>query len=144
MPLFSKYFVATQISFYCWFSIALYQILPCLCSLQTITVAICSHVIPSYPVCIGLWDYFWKNNLKLSHKNNRKLSQVNAQCELGLMGHCSLAEKNRQRPEKRLFSKFSFLLHIYLSRRNIFVFTKISYFSRLEKPWGKNKMLIFG
>ena len=52
------------------------------------------------------------------------------------MGHCSFTKKNRQRPEKWLFSKFSLLLHIYSSRRNFFVFTKISYLQPLREIMG--------
>jgi len=44
--------------------------------------------------------------------------------------------KNRRRPKKWLFSDFSFLLHIYTSRRNFLLPSKFHIFSRSEKSWG--------
>ena len=49
---------------------------------------------------------------------------------------CDLDKKNRQRPKKWLFSDFSFLLHIYTSRRNFLFPSKFHIFSRSEKSWG--------
>ena len=59
------------------------------------------------------------------------------------MGHCSLTETNRQRPKKWLLSKFSLLLHIYSSRRNFFVCTKISYLQPFREIMGGQKKLKF-
>ena len=51
-------------------------------------------------------------------------------------------QKNRHRPKKLLFSKFSLLLHIYPSRQNFFVITKISYLQPFrEIMWGQRKAL---
>ena len=62
---------------------------------------------------------------------------------LTLMAHCSLAEKNHQRPKKQLFSKFSSLLHIYLSRRNFFVLIKISYLQSFREIMGGQRIRKF-
>ena len=59
------------------------------------------------------------------------------------MGHCSLTETNRQRTKKWLFSKFSLLLHICLSRRNFFVFTKISYLQPFREIMGGQRIRKF-
>jgi len=50
--------------------------------------------------------------------------------------HSWLIEKNRQSPEKRLFSDFTFLLNNYISRRNFLFPSKFHIFSRSEKSWG--------
>ena len=47
-----------------------------------------------------------------------------------------VSQKKSPEAEKGLFSKLSFLMHIYLSRQNFFVFIKISYLQRFREIMG--------
>ena len=59
------------------------------------------------------------------------------------MGRWFVNRNKSLEAEKWLFSKFSLLLHIYSSRRNFFVFTKISYLQPFREIMGGQTKLQF-